>query len=55
VKHYLKDLKLVLEEKGNLNLEIVEKVAKAYQILEDHGFGDKGTQSIIEYYLQEMK
>ncbi len=55
VKHYLKDLKLVLEEKGNLNLEIVEKVAKAYQILQDHGYGDKGTQSIIEYYLQDMK
>lgn len=55
VKHYLKDLKLVLEEKGNLNLEIVEKVASAYQVLQDHGYGDTGTQSIIEFYLQKMK
>ncbi|MCF7930179.1 MAG: NAD(P)-dependent oxidoreductase [Acholeplasmataceae bacterium] len=54
VKHYLKDLKLVLEEKGELKLEVVEKVAKAYQLLSDQGFADLGTQSIIEYYLRKM-
>ncbi|MBU1141863.1 MAG: NAD(P)-dependent oxidoreductase [Firmicutes bacterium] len=54
VKHYLKDLKLILEEKGDLKLEIVEKVAKAYQILSDQGYADLGTQSIIEFYLKKM-
>ncbi len=54
VKHYLKDLKLVLEEKGSLKLEVVEKVERAYQLLSDHGFSEEGTQSIIEYYLQKM-
>lgn len=54
VKHYLKDLKLVLEEKGNLKLEMVEKAERAYQILNDHGFSEEGTQTIIEYYLQKM-
>ncbi len=54
VKHYLKDLKLVLEEKGNLKLEIVEKVTKAYQLLSNQGFADLGTQSIIEFYLKNM-
>jgi len=54
VKHYLKDLKLVLEEKGDLKLEVVEKVTKAYQILSNNGFSDQGTQSIIEYYLKKM-
>lgn len=54
VKHYLKDLKLVLEEKGDLKLEVVEKVTKVYQILSDKGFADSGTQSIIEYYLKKM-
>lgn len=55
VKHYLKDLNLVLEEKGDLELDLVEKVAHAYQVLLDHGYGDSGTQSIIEYYVQKMK
>ena len=54
VKHYLKDLKLVLEEKGDLKLEVVEKVTKAYQILSNNGFSDQGTKSIIEYYLKKM-
>lgn len=54
VKHYLKDLKLVLEEKKDLPLEIVEKVCQAYDILSKEGFEESGTQSIIEYYLQHM-
>lgn len=54
VKHFLKDLKLVLEEKQDLKLEVVETVTKAYQILSDQGFSENGTQSIIEYYLRKM-
>jgi 3-hydroxyisobutyrate dehydrogenase len=54
VKHYLKDLKLVIEEKKDLKLQGVEYACKAYQILSDHGFAESGTQSIIEYYLRNM-
>ena len=54
VKHYLKDLKLVIEEKKDLKLQGVEYASKAYQILSDHGFAESGTQSIIEYYLRNM-
>jgi 3-hydroxyisobutyrate dehydrogenase len=54
VKHFLKDLKLVLEEKKDLKLEVVETVTKAYQVLSDQGFSESGTQSIIEYYLRKM-
>lgn len=54
VKHFLKDLKLVLDEKKDLRLEVVETVAKAYQILSDQGYAEKGTQSIIDYYLKHM-
>jgi 3-hydroxyisobutyrate dehydrogenase len=54
VKHFLKDLKLVLEEKQDLKLEVVETVTQAYQILSDQGFSENGTQSIIEYYLRKM-
>lgn len=53
VKHYLKDLRLVLEEKKDLSLPVVEQVTKAYQFLSDHGFNEEGTQAIIEYYLRQ--
>lgn len=54
VKHFLKDLKLVLDEKKDLKLEVVETVTKAYQMLSDQGYAEKGTQSIIDYYLKHM-
>ena len=54
VKHFLKDLKLVMAEKGELPLTVVETATKAYDVLQQKGFSDKGTQAIIEYYLQKM-
>jgi len=53
VKHYLKDLKLAMEEKGNLPLHTLEIATKTYQVLSDKGFQEKGTQSVIEAYLRE--
>lgn len=55
IKHFLKDLKLVLEEKENLPLEVVEKVTNIYQVLSDQKMQDKGTQAIIEYYINKLK
>lgn len=54
IKHYLKDLKLAMEEKDNLDLKVLETVTKAYQVLSDKGFSEKGTQAVIEYYIQKM-
>ncbi|MEG0524884.1 MAG: NAD(P)-dependent oxidoreductase, partial [Erysipelothrix sp.] len=54
-KHFLKDLKLILDEKGPLYLPVVENVTKMYQVLSDNGYSEDGTQAIIEYYLQELK
>lgn len=54
IKHYLKDLKLAMEEKEDLDLKVLETVTKAYQVLSDKGFNEKGTQAIIEYYIQKM-
>ena len=54
VKHYLKDLKLAVEEKGDLPLHVLETAKKTYDILSQHDFSEKGTQSIIEAYLREL-
>jgi 3-hydroxyisobutyrate dehydrogenase len=54
VKHFLKDLKLAMEEKGNLDLKVLEIATKAYDTLSKNEFNEKGTQAIIEYYLQKM-
>lgn len=55
IKHFLKDLKLVLEEKEDLYLPIVEHVTTIYQILSDEGLSDEGTQAIIIYYMNQIK
>jgi len=54
VKHFLKDLKLAMDEKENLDLKVLEIATNAYETLSSKGFSEKGTQAIIEYYLQKM-
>jgi 3-hydroxyisobutyrate dehydrogenase len=54
VKHFLKDLKLVMEEKGNLKLGVLETAAKAYELLSNLGLEERGTQSIIEYTIKQL-
>ncbi|QIK70438.1 NAD(P)-dependent oxidoreductase [Erysipelothrix sp. HDW6C] len=54
VKHFLKDLKLVMDEKHDLYLPIVENVTKIYDVMSEQGFAENGTQAIIEYYLQKL-
>lgn len=50
IKHYLKDLRLILDEKDNLPLEIVNHVKNVYEMLLNDGLGEQGTQAIIKYY-----
>lgn len=50
LKHLLKDLNLVLEEKGDRYLPLVENVQKMYEQLSRKGLDDEGSQAIIKYY-----
>ncbi|CAM3665807.1 NAD(P)-dependent oxidoreductase [Erysipelothrix urinaevulpis] len=50
LKHLLKDLNLAFEEKGDVVLPLLETVRNIYNILNENGFGDEGTQAIIKYY-----
>ncbi|MDD2575441.1 MAG: NAD(P)-dependent oxidoreductase [Acholeplasmataceae bacterium] len=52
VKHFLKDLKLALEESKELDLPLLKLAEKAYSILSKL-HNDSGTQAIIEYYLNQ--
>lgn len=52
LKHFLKDLTLVMDEKDDLFLPTVEAVHKIYTTLETQGLADMGTQAIIEYYIK---
>ena len=54
IKHFLKDLKLVMEEKQDLKLDVVERVVRIFETLNESGYSENGTQAIIEYYLQRM-
>lgn len=53
IKHFLKDVKIILDEaeKMNLNLPGVELSRKLYNTLLEKGYGDKGTQALIKYYI----
>lgn len=55
IKHFLKDLNLVIEEKSDLYLPVVEKVASIYDILVKNGYEDDGTQAVIDYYSKKLK
>jgi 3-hydroxyisobutyrate dehydrogenase-like beta-hydroxyacid dehydrogenase len=54
VKHFVKDLGLVLDEKEALKLPVVQQVFKIYAALEKAKLGEMGIQVSIEYYLQNM-
>ena len=50
LKHFLKDLSLVIDEKGDLFLPTLSAVHQIYETLNEEGLGDLGTQAIIQYY-----
>lgn len=52
IKHFVKDLKIALEEakKMNLNLPGLIQAKKLYEQMEQDGYGDKGTQALILWY-----
>lgn len=55
IKHFLKDMKLALESAEQLNIKLpsLELAYKLYSILEENGYGENGTQALIEYYMHQ--
>ena len=55
VKHFLKDLKIVLEEaeEMNLNLPSTKQAYELYEKLQNEGYGDDGTQALIKLWWNE--
>ena len=51
IKHFLKDLNLILEEANTFNPEVVKTVQKIYNKLNEDGYGDLRTQALIKYYI----
>lgn len=52
MKHFVKDMKLAMEESinSNLNLDILKETLAHFEKLEAEGNGDLGTQALIKYY-----
>ncbi|WP_047375809.1 NAD(P)-dependent oxidoreductase [Exiguobacterium sp. ZOR0005] len=55
IKHFLKDMALALESSEQLNIKLpsLELASKLYSLLEENGYGDNGTQALVEYYLHQ--
>ncbi|UUX34194.1 NAD(P)-dependent oxidoreductase [Fundicoccus culcitae] len=55
-KHFLKDLKIAIDEaeKQNLNLPGTKLAASLYEQVVDYGYGDFGTQVLIKYLKETM-
>ncbi len=52
IKHFVKDMLLAIEEanKENLDLDILLSAMTHYKKLEEDGFAENGTQTLIKYY-----
>ena len=52
IKHFIKDMKIALDEAGDKNLElsVLADVCNKFVGLEEKGMGDLGTQAIIKAY-----
>lgn len=52
IKHFIKDMKIALEEAENMGLDLpgLKLSKQLYEELLEQGYGDKGTQALIKYY-----
>ncbi len=52
VKHFIKDMKIALEEsqEEELELGVLERVLRSYEQMDEAGMGELGTQAFIEVY-----
>ncbi|MFC7685600.1 NAD(P)-dependent oxidoreductase [Ureibacillus sp. GCM10028918] len=53
LKHFIKDMKIAIEEAEKMNLDLpgVKLSKELYNTLLEKGYGDKGTQTLIKYYI----
>ncbi|MFF5993121.1 NAD(P)-dependent oxidoreductase [Lysinibacillus sp. KU-BSD001] len=54
IKHIIKDIKIAIDEAERMNLQLPGlALAKAlYEELMERGYGEKGTQALIQYYVE---
>lgn len=57
VKHFVKDLKIALKEAERLDLQLpaIEQAYQLYQKLMDAGYGDDGTQALVQLWWGKEK
>lgn len=55
IKHFIKDMALALESAKELGVKLpsLELAYRLYSILEENGYGENGTQALIEYYMNQ--
>lgn len=53
IKHFIKDLRLAQQEKKQIDFPISKLVLEEYESLLEEGYGDFGTQAIIDYYFKQ--
>ncbi|TCI39765.1 MULTISPECIES: NAD(P)-dependent oxidoreductase [unclassified Exiguobacterium] len=55
IKHFIKDMALALESAQELGVKLpsLELAYRLYSILEENGYGENGTQALIEYYMHQ--
>ncbi|KGR83909.1 NAD(P)-dependent oxidoreductase [Lysinibacillus odysseyi] len=55
IKHMIKDMKVALEEAEKMNLQLpgLTLAKELYEELEKRGYGEKGTQALIQYYKEK--
>ncbi|MDN4492332.1 NAD(P)-dependent oxidoreductase [Ureibacillus aquaedulcis] len=53
LKHFIKDMKIAIDEAEKMDLDLpgVKLSKEIYNTLLEKGYGDKGTQSLIKYYI----
>ncbi|MFP7200096.1 NAD(P)-dependent oxidoreductase [Lysinibacillus halotolerans] len=55
VKHFIKDMKIAIEEAERMDLDLpgVKLSKQLYNTLLEKGYGEKGTQALIKYYVED--
>lgn len=57
IKHIIKDIKIALDEAERMNLQLpgLALAKELYEQLSSRGYGEKGTQALIQYYTEGEK
>lgn len=55
IKHFLKDMKIAIDEAEKMNLDLpgLKLSKQLYDTLLEKGYGEKGTQALIKYYVTD--